>query len=101
MEELNATDLLDVDAELSTNREKPSDAEIIAEIRGEATDDEDRKVPPTEIEIDKAIEALEELSMFCEDGEILRTVVSNVNRLSQIAMLKHKKQKTIEDYFRN
>ena len=112
MEELNATDLLDVDAELSTNREKPSDAEIIAEIRGEVTDDEDEtdidfviddpKVPPTEIEIDKAMEALEQLSMFCEDGEILRTVVSNVNRLSQIGMLKHKKkQKTIEDYFRN
>ena len=100
-EELNATDLLDVDAELSTNGEKPSDAEIIAEIRGEVTDDEDEtdidfviddpKVPPTEIEIDKAIEALEQLCMFCEDGEILRTVVSNVNRLSQIAMLKHKK----------
>ena len=32
--------------------------------------------------------------MFCEDGEILRIAVSNVNRLSQIAMLKRKKQKT-------
>ena len=109
-EELNAADILDPDAELSTNGEKPSDAEIIAEIRGEVPDDEDEtdidfviddpKVPPTEIEIEKAIEALE-LSMFCEDGEILRTAVSNVNRLSQIAMLKRKKQKTIEDYFRN
>ena len=77
-EELNATDLLDIDAELSTNGEKPSDAEIIAEIRGEVPDDEDEtdidfviddpKVPPTEIETEKAIEALEELSMFCEDG---------------------------------
>ena len=90
-EELNATDVLDVDAELSTNGENPSDAEIIAEIRGEVTDDKDEtdidfviddpKVPPTEIEIEKAIEALEELSMFCEDGEILRTAVSNVNWL--------------------
>ena len=103
-EKLNATDLLDVDVELSTNGEKPSDSEIIAEIRGEVPDDEDEndidfviddpKVPPTEIEIEKAIEALEELSMFCKDGEILRTAVSNVNRLSQIAMLKRKKQKT-------
>ena len=110
-EELNATDLLDVDAELSTNGEKPSDVEIIAEIRGEVSDDEDEididfviddpKVPPTENEIEKAIEALEELSMFYEDGKILRTAVSNVNRLSQIAMLKRKKQKSIEDYFRN
>ena len=62
---------------------------------------DDPKVPPTEIEIEKTIEALEELSMFCEDGEILRTAVSNVNRLSQIAMMKRKKQKTIDGYFRN
>ena len=106
LEELNATDLLDVDSELSTNG-----VEIIAEIRGEVPDDEDEtdidfviddpKVPPTEIEIEKTIEALEELSMFCEDGEILRTAVSNVNRLSQIAMMKRKKQKTIDGYFRN
>ena len=91
LEELNATDLLDVDAELSTNGEKPSDAEIIAEIRGEVPDNDedetdidfvidDPKLPLTEIEIEKAVEALEELS---------------------IAMLKRKKQKTIENYFRN
>ena len=101
LEELNATDLLDVDAELSTNGEKPRDAEIIAEIRGEVPDDEDEtdidfviddpKVPHTEIEIEKAIEALEEPSMFCKYGEILRTAVSNVNQLSQIAMVKRKK----------
>ena len=53
------------------------------------------------MEIEKAVEALEELSMFCKDGEILRTAVSNVNRLSQMAMFKRKKQKIIEDYFRN
>ena len=90
-EELNTTDPLDVDAELSTNGEKPSDAEIIAEIRGEVPDNDedetdidfvidDPKLPLTEIEIEKAVEALEELS---------------------IAMLKRKKQKTIENYFRN
>ena len=90
-EELNATDLLEVDAELSTNGEKPSEAEIIAEIRGEVPDNDegetdidfvidDPKLPLTEIEIEKAVEALEELS---------------------IAMLKRKKQKTIENYFRN
>ena len=33
LEELNATDFFDVDVELSTNGAKPSDAEIIAEIR--------------------------------------------------------------------
>ena len=100
-EELNATDLLDVDAELSLNGEKPSNAEIIGEIRGEVPDDKDETDIDFVIEIEKAIEALEELSMFCKDGEILRTTIGNVNQLSQIAMLKHKKQKTIEDYFRN
>ena len=39
--------------------------------------------------------------MFCKDGEILRITISNVNQLSQIPMLNNKKQKTIEDYFRN
>ena len=77
-EEMNVTDFFDVDVELSTNGEKPIDAEIIAEIRGEVPDDEDEtdidfviddpKVHPTEIEIEKAIEALEELYMFCEMG---------------------------------
>ena len=52
---------------------------MIAEIRGEIPDDEDKtdiyfvidnpKVPPTEIEIEKVIEAVGELSMFCENGE--------------------------------
>ena len=37
------------------------------------------------------MEALEERFMFWEDGEILRTAISNVNRHSQIAMLKRKK----------
>ena len=65
---------MDVNAELSTNVEKPSDTEIIAEIRSEVPDDEDEtdidfviddpKVPPTEIEMEKGTEALEELFMF-------------------------------------
>ena len=60
-EELNATDLLDVDAELSLNGEKPSDAEIIAEIPVEVPDDKDETDIDFVIEIEKAIEALEEL----------------------------------------
>ena len=59
-EELNATDLLDVDAELSLNGEKPSDAEIIAEIPVEVPDDKDETDIDFVIEIEKAIEALEE-----------------------------------------
>ena len=40
-EELNAAVLLDIDAELSTNGDKPSYAEIRAEVRGEAIQGED------------------------------------------------------------
>ena len=73
-EALNATDILDVDAKLSTDGKKPSDAEITTEIQGEVPHNEDEtdidfviddpKVLPTEIEIEKAIEAFEERSMF-------------------------------------
>ena len=35
-EKLNAAVLLDIDAELSTNGDKPTDAENAAEVRGEA-----------------------------------------------------------------
>ena len=40
-EELNAAILLDMDAELSTNGDKPSDAEILAEIRGDVVQEEE------------------------------------------------------------
>ena len=40
-EELNADVLLDIDAELSTNGDKLSDAEILAEVREEAIQEED------------------------------------------------------------
>ena len=35
-EELNEALLLDIDAELSTNGDKPSDAEILVKVQGEA-----------------------------------------------------------------
>ena len=40
-EALNVTDILDTDAKLSTDGEKPSGAEIITEIRGEVPHNED------------------------------------------------------------
>ena len=40
-EALNVTDILDTDAELPTDGEKPSGAEIITEIRGEVPHNED------------------------------------------------------------
>ena len=62
-EELNAAVLLDIDAELSTNGDKPSDAEILATVRVKAIQEEDDidavydepLAPPSAFEVEKAI----------------------------------------------
>ena len=62
-EELNAAVLLDIDAELPTNGDKPSDAEILATVRGKAIQEEDDidavydepLAPPSAFEVEKAI----------------------------------------------
>ena len=66
-EELNAAVLLDIDAKLSTDGDKPSDAEILAEVRGEAIQEEDDidfvydELPalPSAFGVEKAIEVLQ------------------------------------------
>ena len=62
-EELNAAVLLDIDVELSTNGDKPSDAKILAKVRGKAIQEEDDTdavydeplAPPSAFEVEKAI----------------------------------------------
>ena len=73
-EELNAAVLLDIDAELSINGDKPSDAEIFVEVRGEAILEEDdidvvNDEPPA-FEVEKAIEVLQQFTLFSEEGEV-------------------------------
>ena len=71
-EELNAAVLLDIDAELSTNGDKPSDAEILAEVQEEAIQEEDDidvvcdelSAPPSAFEVEKATEVLQQLRHF-------------------------------------
>ena len=80
-EELNAA-LLDIDAERSTNGDKPSDAGILADVRGEAIQEEDDThvvydeppAPPSALEVEKATEVLinslhffATKEMICED----------------------------------
>ena len=58
---------MDIDVELSTNGDKPSDAEILAEVRGETIQEEDDidvtydepPAPPSAIEVEKVIEVLQ------------------------------------------
>ena len=106
-EELNAAVVLDIDVELSANRDKPSDAEILAELRGETMQEEDDidvvydepPAPPSAFGVEKTIEVLQQFIFFCDEEEDLRKVLSKVNTYSQGTIAKRKKQKTIKDYF--
>ena len=108
LKKLNEAALLDIVAELSTNRIKPSDAEILAEVRGKATQEEDDidivydepSAPPSAFEEEKTIEVLQQFTLLCDEGQDLGEVLSKVNRYSQRAIVKRKKQKTIKDYFK-
>ena len=95
--------------ELSTNGDKPSDSETLAEVRGEAIEEEENDIdvvydeppaPPSAFEVEKAIEVLQQFTLFCDEGDDLREVLSKVNTYSQRAIAKRKKQKTIKDYFK-
>ena len=96
--------------ELSTNGDKPSDSETLAEVRGEAIEEEENDIdvvydeppaPPSAFEVEKAIEVLQQFTLFCDEGDDLREVfISKVNTYSQRAIAKRKKQNTIKDYFK-
>ena len=102
--------MLDIDAELSTYGDKPSDAEILAEVRGEAIQEEEKDdidvvydeppVPPSAFEVEKATEVLQKFTFFCDERDDLREVLWKVNTYSQRAIAKRKKQKNIKDYFK-
>ena len=57
-------------------------------------------VPPSAFEVEKAIEVVQQFTLFCDKGDDLREVLSEVNMYSQRAIAKSKKQKTIKDYFK-
>ena len=108
LKKLNEAALLDIVADLSTNRGKPSDAEILAEVRGKAIQEEENidivydepSAPPSAFEEEKTIEVLQQFTLLCDEGQDLGEVLSKVNRYSQRAIVKRKKQKTIKDYFK-
>ena len=92
-EELNAAVLLNIDTELSTNGDKPSDAEILAEVRGEAVQEEETddinvvydELPEltSALEVNRAIQVLQQLTLFCDERDNLREVLVKVKRYSQ------------------
>ena len=96
---LHAAALLDIDAELSTNGDKPSDAEILAEVLGEAIQEEDDidavydepPVPPSAFEVEKTIEVLQQFTVFFDEGDNLREVLLKVYTYSQRTIVKRNK----------
>ena len=106
-EDLNAAVLLDIDAELSTREDKPSDPEIFAKVQGEAIQEQEKEDDDIDVvyaeplaKVEEAIEVLQQFTPFCDEGEDLREVLSKVNTYSQRAIAKRKKEKTIKDYFK-
>ena len=105
-EDLNAAVLLDIDTELSTNGDKPCDAEILAEvggkvIQGEEEDDVDvvyDEPPASEsvFQIEKAIEVLQQLTLLWDEGDDVQEVLSKVNAFTK----RYSKKKETKNYQR-
>ena len=108
-EELNADVFMDIDAHLSTNGGKRSDAEILAEIREEIVQEEESddisavydkpQEPTSALEVNRAIEVLQQLTQFFDERGKLREVLMKVNRYLLRAIVKPKKQATLNNWF--
>ena len=79
-EELNAAVLLDIGAKLSTHGDRANDVEILGEVQREAIQEEEDDInivydepskPPSALEIEKAIEVLQQFTHFCNEGDDL------------------------------
>ena len=61
---------------------------------------DEKPASPSAFEAEKAIEVLQQFTLFCDEGENLLEILSNVNTYSQRAIAKRKKQKTVKDYLK-
>ena len=83
------------------SRSNPSGAEILGEVRGKAIQVEKQDdidvvydkppAPRSAFEVEKAIEVLQQVTIFCDQGDVLREVLSKVNTYTQRAIAKRKK----------
>ena len=90
--------MLDIDTELSTDGDKPSDAEILAEVRGEVIQEEEED--NIDVVYDEPPAPPSSLTLFCDEGDDVREVLSKVSTYLQRTIAKNEKQKTIKDYFK-
>ena len=94
---------------MSTTGSTQSDAEILAEVMGDAGADKDvyddfyfYDESPTHAsshELESAFEILQRLSLFHNDGNELRKPIPKADMHAQKAFMAKKKQKTIKDFF--
>ena len=98
--------MLDIDTELSTNGDKPTDAEILAEVRGEAIQEEEDDIdvvydeppaPPSAFEVEKAIEVLRQFTLFYDERDDLW---EDLSKKSNIFTKSHSKKKETKNYQR-
>ena len=107
VQKLSATYFLDIDAELSTNGGKPTDADILAEVRGEPFDegetddtlevDDESPICPTSLEVDQALKILQRFSLFRESCNEVTDFVEKLNVHAPGYISKRRRQ--ISDFF--
>ena len=106
----NAAALLEVDEEIATSGDKPTDADILAFIRGGSPSDEEDEdeseiedkppVYPASFEVDKAAESLQQFTLFCDNGVEIREMLEKINMVAKNEFSGRKRQSTITDFFK-
>ena len=113
---VTATNLVSLDNEVITTAPEISDNDIIEEIRDhqqqgddEESDDDDPSIEeiidpvvekPSRSAIESAIDALKDAAMFSEEGQQMKMLISNFERLYEKERIKSLKQRDITDFFK-
>jgi len=113
---VTATTLVSLDDEVITTAPEISDNDIIEEIRDhqqqgddEESDDDDPSIEeiidpvvekPSRSAIESAIDALKDAAMFSDEGQQMKMLISNFERLYENERIKSLKQRDITDFFK-
>ena len=113
---VTATSLVSLDDEVITTAPEISDNDIIEEIRDhqrqgddEESDEDDPSIEeiidplvekPSRSAIESAIDALKDAAMFSDEGQQMKILISNFERLYEKERIKSLKQRDITDFFK-
>ena len=107
-DELSATDVVDIDASLITTNAPTTDKEILESVQLEDEEmDEDDGIEifdepvakPTSIEVGNALETLQNLCLFNENGNEMRVLLQQLESLHVRNSLNSRKQSSILTFF--